>query len=69
MFSLSHWSRAIFGGIRDILNVSLFQMLHFLDLFENMSGNQVLNMRAETKASIVCPSPGLVLKGEGSDEI
>ena len=44
-------------------------MNHFLDFTENMSENQVLKLTAETKASLVCPSSGLVLEGEGSDEI
>lgn len=46
-----------------------FKLNNFRGLSENMSENQVLKLTAETKASIVCPSSGLVLEGEWSDEI
>lgn len=65
LFSLSHWHRVMYKTG----NSFLFKLNNFRGLSENMSENQVLKLTAETKASIVCPSSGLVLEGEWSDEI
>lgn len=72
-FMTSHQSSQLYflpltleqGDLGGIQRCYFFQMLCFF----HFSENQVLKMTAETKASVVCPSSGWVLKWEWSDEM